>query len=81
METDSISISNKATESVKIEFITEHEHSTFRDLVCFLRTMRVEEDEINFILPKHIFNFFTYQIPPSIFKVSDFNNTLDFLLN
>ena len=78
-ETDSISISDKATESVQIEFIIEHEQTTFQDLEYFLGRMRIV-DEINFILPKRIFNFFPYQIPPSIFKVSDFNNALDKLI-
>ena len=57
VETDSISISDKATESVQIEFIIEHEQTTFQDLEFFLRRMRIV-NEINFILPKRIFNFF-----------------------
>ena len=54
----------------------ENEQSFFQDFESFPRTMRVEEDVIDFFLQKQNSNFETYEIPPMIYEVIDIFNTL-----
>ena len=41
----------------------EYEKSIFQDLESFLRTMRTEKDDINFLLQKCTSNFETGELP------------------
>ena len=56
-EIESIGFSKKGRRLVYDENIMEFEPSVFQDLGKFLRTMRMEEDDISFKLHKHNSNF------------------------
>ena len=64
---ESNSISNKAEESVYIEFTTEYEQSCIQNLGSFLRTTRTQEDAVNFVLQNDKSNLETFETPSELY--------------
>ena len=59
----------------------QFERSIFQDLESFLRTMRVDEEDINFILRNFVFsNIEIREKLAGLYEVSDFKTTLDGLI-
>ena len=58
----------------------QYQQSIFQKLDNSLRTKRIREDVNSFLLETYSSSFVTYEIPPSLYEVSDIKNTLDQLL-
>ena len=57
-----------------------YEQPFFQDFESFLRTIRTEEHDINFVLLNYKSNFESNEIPQGLFEVSAINNTSENLV-